>query len=83
VVGLGLVVGQVVCEVGSGVNGHRRRLAERLSDPAVTVIVVEDRGRLTRFGLEYLQASLASGGRRIVVLDEARAVAVAGGGEPG
>jgi len=42
-----------------------------LSDPAATVIVVERRGRLTRFGFEHLHASLASAGRRIVVLDDA------------
>lgn len=69
--GRGLTVGQVVSEVGSGMDGHRRKLTKVLSDPAVTVIVVEHRDRLTRFGFEYLQASLSAGGRRIVVLDEA------------
>jgi putative resolvase len=68
--GLGLAVGQVVCEVGSGMNGHRRKLTRVLSDPAATVIVVEHRDRLTRFGFEHLQASLASAGRRVVVLDD-------------
>jgi putative resolvase len=41
-----------------------------LSDPSATVIVVEHRDRLTRFGFEHLAASLAAAGRRIVVLDE-------------
>jgi putative resolvase len=59
----------VVSEVGSGINGHRRKLTRDLSDPAVTVIVMEHRDHLTRFG--YLQASLAAAGRRIVVLDDA------------
>jgi putative resolvase len=68
---LGLAVGQVVSEVGSGMNGRRRKLTRVLSDPAATVIVVEHRDRLTRFGFEHLQASLASAGRRIVVLDNA------------
>lgn len=67
--GLGLSVGQVVSEVGSGMNGHRRKLAKLLSDPAVTVIVVEHRHRITRFGFEHLAASLSACGRRIVVLD--------------
>lgn len=67
--GLGLAVGRVVSEVGSGMNGHRRKLTKLLSDPSVTVIVVEHRDRLTRFGFEHLAASLASCGRRIVVLD--------------
>jgi putative resolvase len=33
------------------------------------VIVVEHRDRLTRFGFEHLQASMAACGRRIVVLE--------------
>ncbi len=37
-------------------NGDRRKVAEFLSDPRVTVIVVEDRDRLTRFGFEDLAA---------------------------
>jgi putative resolvase len=65
-----LVVGRVVSEIGSGMNGHRRKLTKLLSDPAVTVIVVEHRDRLTRFGFEHLAASLAANGRRIVVLDD-------------
>jgi putative resolvase len=69
--GQGLAVGQVVSEIGSGMNGRRRKLAKLLSDPAATVIVVEHRDRLTRFGFEHLQASLAACGRRIVVLDDA------------
>jgi putative resolvase len=67
--GRGLAVGQVVSEVGSGMNGHRRRLTTLLSGPAVAVIVVEHRDRLTRFGFEHLQASMAACGRSIVVLE--------------
>lgn len=58
-------------EVGSGMNGPRRRLARLLSDPAATVIVVEHRDRLARFGFEHVQAWVASAGRRVVVLDDA------------
>jgi putative resolvase len=67
--GLGLLVGQVVSEVGSGMIGHRRTLTKVLSDPAVTIIVVEHRDRMTRFGFEHLQAPIAACGPRIVVLD--------------
>jgi putative resolvase len=42
-----------------------------LSDPAITVLVVEHRDRLTRFGFEQLAASLSACGRRVVVLDDA------------
>lgn len=67
---LGLSVGQVVSEVGSRMNGHRRKLTRVLSDPSATVLVVEHRDRLTSFGFEYLQASMSACGRRIVVLDD-------------
>ncbi len=52
-------------------TADRRKLTRVLSDPAATVIVVEHRDRLTRFGFEHLQASLAAAGRRVVVLDDA------------
>jgi len=62
-------VGEVVCEVGSGLNGKRPKLRRILSDPSVTVIVVEHRDRLARFGVEHLEAALAAQGRRVVVAD--------------
>jgi putative resolvase len=60
---------EVVCEVGSGLNGKRPKLRRVLSDPDAKVIVVEHRDRLARFGVEHLQAALADRGRRIVVAD--------------
>jgi putative resolvase len=38
-----------------------------LSDPAVTLIVVEHRDRLARFGTEQPGAALAAAGRRVLV----------------
>lgn len=67
--GLGLAVAEVVTEVGSGLNGNRRKLHRVLSDPAVAVIVVEHRDRLARFGVEHLESALSASGRRLVVLD--------------
>jgi len=67
--GDGHEVAQVVTEVGSGLNGKRTKLARILSDPSATVIVVEHRDRLARFGVEDPQAALAAQGRRIVVAD--------------
>jgi putative resolvase len=55
-------------------NGRRRELVRLLSDPAVRVVVVEYRDRLTRFGFEPVAVSLSVSGRRIVVLDEAETV---------
>jgi len=67
--GAGLSVGEVVSEVGSGLNGRRRKLHRVLSDPTATVVVVEHRDRLARFGVGHLESVLAASGRRLVVLD--------------
>lgn len=50
-------------------NGHRPQLMKLLCDPEVTVIVVEHRDRLARFGSEYIEAALGATGRRLVVVD--------------
>ena len=65
----GHAVGEVVTEVGSGLNGKRAKLRRVLSDPAAGVVIVEHRDRLARFGTEYLEAALAAQGRKIVVTD--------------
>lgn len=64
-----MTVGQVVAEVGSGLNGKRPKLRPVLSDPDAMVIVVGHRDRLARLGVEQLQAALTAQGRRIVVAD--------------
>ncbi|MGW9027702.1 IS607 family transposase [Streptomyces sp. NPDC055722] len=65
----GLAVAEVVREVGSGLDGRRRKLHRLLADTSAAVIVVEHRDRLTRFGVEHLEAALSASGRRLVVLD--------------
>jgi putative resolvase len=67
--GSGHRVSEVVCEVGSGMTGNRPKLRRILSDPSVTVIVVEHRDRLARFGVEQLESALAAAGRRVLVAD--------------
>lgn len=66
-----LRVVEVVKEIGSGLNGHRRGLMRLLRTPAVTTVVVEHRDRLMRFGFEYVEAALAAHGRTLVVIDTA------------
>lgn len=66
----GLSIDRTITEIGSGLNGRRTKLRKLLSDPKVSVIVVEHRDRLARFGVEYLEAALAAHGRTIVVLDD-------------
>ena len=67
-------VTEVVTEVGSGLNGKRPKLRRILSDPSATVVVVEHRDRLARFGVEHLEAALSAQGRRVVVADPGETV---------
>ena len=69
----GLPVGKVVTEVGSALNGKRRKFLALLRDPSVTVIAVEHRDRFARFGAEYVEAALAAQGRRLLVADPSEA----------
>src|SRR3954468_11936151 len=69
--GQNLAVSRVVTEVGSALNGHRKKFLALLRDPAVTTIVVEHRDRFARFGAEYVEAVLAAQGRRLLVVDPA------------
>lgn len=64
-----LHVVEAVSEVGSGLNGKRRKLLRLLSDPRIGAVVVEHRDRFARFGSEYLEAALAASGRRLIVVD--------------
>lgn len=61
----------VVTDVGSAVNGHRRKFLALLRDPSVGLIVVEHRDRFCRFGSECVEAALAAQGRELVVVDSA------------
>ncbi len=67
--GEGLAVGRVVTEVGSALNGQRRKFLALLRDGSVSTIVVEHRDRFARFGAEYVEAALSAQGRRLLVVD--------------
>lgn len=64
-------VDKVVVEVGSALNGYRRKFLALLRDPSVQRIVVEHRDRFCRFGSEYVQAAMAAQSRELVVVDSA------------
>ena len=65
----GWKVVKAVKEVGSGVNDGRKKLLALLADPTVTVIVVEHKDRLTRFGFKYIETLLTLQGRSIEVVN--------------
>ncbi len=65
----GYSVDRVVAEVGSALNGHRRKFLGLLRDKTVSTILVEHRDRFCRFGAEYVEAALHAQGRALVVVD--------------
>ncbi|MBK5093846.1 MAG: IS607 family transposase [Actinobacteria bacterium] len=71
----GWPIESVVEEVGSGLNGRRKKLLKLLADPSVGTILVEHRDRLARFGFEYMEAALVSQGRSIIIADETEEMA--------
>jgi predicted site-specific integrase-resolvase len=56
-------------EVGSALNGHRRKFLALLCDRSIGTILVEQRDRFCRVGAEYVEAALEAQGRRLVVVD--------------
>lgn len=66
----GLRVSESIEEIGSGLNGHRRKLVRLLADPEIGTVIVEHRDRLARFGVEYIEATLRAQGRRLLVANE-------------
>ena len=63
------MVSRVVTEVGSALDGRRKKFLALLGEAPVTTIVVEHRGRFARFGDEHVEAALAAQGRRLLVVD--------------
>ena len=66
----GYSVDQVVTEVGSALNGKRRKVPGILRDARVTTIIVEHRDRLARFGAEYVVGALDAENRLMVEVDD-------------
>lgn len=64
-----LAVDRVVTEVGSALDGHRRKFLALARDKSVTTIVVEHRDRFARFGAESVQGALEADGRQLLVVD--------------
>lgn len=63
----GLSVAVEQKEIGSGLNGRRKKLIGILKDRSIGTIIVEHRDRLARFGVEYIEAATD---KKILVLNE-------------
>ena len=67
----GYQVSQVIKEIASGVNDSRPKLLSLLKDTSNTLMVVEHRDRLTRFGFHSIETLLETQGRKIEVVNRA------------
>lgn len=64
-----LAISDVAMEVGSGMNGKRKKLIKILANPDITHIVVDHRDRLMRFGSDFVEAALSAKGAKLLVVD--------------
>lgn len=65
----GYKVESIVKETASGLNDKRPKLLRLLTDPTITVIVVEHKDRLTRFGFNYIEQLLKLQNRSVEVIN--------------
>ncbi|VUT23664.1 MAG: hypothetical protein MOIL_00097 [Candidatus Methanolliviera sp. GoM_oil] len=66
----GLNVTQEISEIGSGLNGNRKKLLKILATPSASIIIVEHRDRLARFGSDYIISALSSANREVQIINE-------------
>jgi len=65
----GYRVSEVVTEIGSGLNDKRPKLEKLLLRKDISIIVVEHKDRLARFGTNYIQKLMALDGRAIEIVN--------------
>lgn len=65
----GYKIAKIVTEIGSGLNDKRPKLESILTDPSITVIIVEHKDRLARFGVNYIEKLLHLQGRTIEIIN--------------
>jgi putative resolvase len=65
----GLQPNLITKDIGSGLNNRRRGLRALLSDASVSVIIVEHKDRLARWGFEFIEAALHSRRAKILVMN--------------
>jgi predicted site-specific integrase-resolvase len=68
----GYNVVKAVKEISSGMNDKRKKLIELLLDDSYSLIIVEHKDRLTRFGFNYIETLLLKQDKRIIVANTAQ-----------
>jgi len=66
----GMIIAIEKSEIASGLNGRRKGLLSLLNNKSISTIIVEYRDRLSRFGIEYIEALLNASGRQLIVMNE-------------
>lgn len=56
-------------EIGSGINDNRTKLQQLFKDKNWTILIIEHKDRLTRFGYNYLQMLADEQGRKIEIIN--------------
>lgn len=64
----GYPIAAIIKAIGSGVNDSRPKLLKLITDPTMTLIVVEHKDRLTRFGFNDIDQLLKMQGGKIEVI---------------
>ncbi|MDY7008080.1 MAG: IS607 family transposase [Cyanobacteriota bacterium] len=65
----GYKIYKIVKEIGSGLNDHRKQLANILVDPNYNVLIVEHKDRLARFGTNYIDILLKELGKELEIVN--------------
>jgi predicted site-specific integrase-resolvase len=65
----GYQVDKIVKEIASGLNDQRPKLEALLLDQSITIVVVEHKDRLARFGFNYIEKMLNQQNRKIEVIN--------------
>lgn len=60
---------EVICEIGSGINGTRSKINKILADPTIGTIVVEHSDRLAQMNAQLVKSALKATNRRLIVID--------------
>ena len=66
----GMTIEKEISEIGSGLNGSRKKLLSLLADKTIDTIVVEHADRLARFGVDYIEAGLSCFGKKIIIVNK-------------
>ena len=66
----GYKIVKVVKEIGSGVNDHRPKLEKLLKEHKdYSILLVEHKDRLTRFGFNYIELMMKALGKNVEVVN--------------